>query len=355
MRVLVINGPNLDLLGRREPEIYGSGSLSELIAGLETLALRHGLQIESTQSNDEGEIIRAIHETSADGIVINPGALAHTSRAIADALRAVEIPTVEVHISNIRDREGWRAHTVTGEACALTIYGRGRAGYTDALRHLVNRAAHEFETIRYGPHPANQGDLRRGRHDGLVLLVHGGVWRHQYGRDTMESLAVDLAQRGHHTWNLGYRVFGTDGGWPGSGHDVLTAIQHAAHLDLGPIKAVIGHSAGGYLSMWAAPREGPAVGRLVVLAPVVDLTDAVVSAGVLSPEAALLLQAGAPTRVTPAGVPTTAVHGTEDDIVPIRHTRLLAAEAEVLEIDGGHFDLLDPSKSHWEWVADRLS
>jgi 3-dehydroquinate dehydratase-2 len=355
MRVLVINGPNLDLLGRREPEIYGSGSLGELISGLESLGLRHGVQIESVQSNDEGEIIRLIHETSAEGILINPGAFGHTSYAIADALRAVGIPTVEVHISNIRDREGWRAHTVTGEACVLTIYGRGRAGYSDGLRHLVNRAAHEFETIGYGPHQANRGDLRRGLRDGLVLLVHGGVWRHQYGRDTMESLAVDLTRKGHHTWNIGYRVLGTDGGWPGSGHDVLTAIQHATHLDLGPIRAVVGHSAGGYLSMWAAARESSRVGRVVVLAPVVDLTDAVVSAGALSRESAILLQTGAPALVNPGGVPAMAVHGTKDDIVPIRHTRLLDGHAEVLETDGGHFDLLDPSKPHWEWVVERLA
>jgi pimeloyl-ACP methyl ester carboxylesterase len=171
----------------------------------------------------------------------------------------------------------------------------------------------------------------------------------------MESLAVDLTLRGYHTWNVGYRVFGTDGGWPGSAHDVLMAIQFAASLELGPVRAVVGHSAGGYLSMWASARLAGSVHRGVVLAPVVDLTDAIVSDGVLSREAALLHQSGAPSRVGPGDVPTLAIHGTEDEIVPIRHSRLLGDQVELLETDGGHFDLLDPSKPHWAWVVDKLS
>jgi 3-dehydroquinate dehydratase-2 len=353
MRVLVINGPNLDLLGLRAPEIYGTGSLEDLIDDLERLASPLSLEIDSLQTNHEGEIIDAIHQRTADGILINPGAFAHTSHAIADALSSVETPAVEVHISNIRERESWRARTVTGEACVLTIYGRGRAGYADGLRHLVNRASLPFDLARYGPHPANVGDVRRGQGD-LVVLVHGGVWRHQYGRDTMESLAVDLTRRGHHTWNVGYRVFGTDGGWPASGHDVLTAIESTPQLGLGPIRAVIGHSAGGYLSMWASSRAEARIDTGVVLAPVVDLTDAITSGGVLSREAGMLRQAGAPTPMGPGAIPTIAVHGVDDEIVPLRHSKMLSGQVEVLEVEGGHFDLLDPSKPHWEWVTDRL-
>ncbi|MCI0425619.1 MAG: type II 3-dehydroquinate dehydratase [Actinobacteria bacterium] len=352
MRVLVINGPNLDRLGMRQPEIYGTGTLDDLNTELSQLAVGLGVELDTIQTSDESEIVVAIHETGADGLVINPGALSHTSRAIADALRSVDTPAVEVHISNVKDREPWRAHSVTGEACVLTIYGRGRVGYAEALRHLVNRSAMPFETRRYGPHVCNVGDLRTGE-EGLIVLIHGGVWRHQYGRDTMETLAVDLTRRGYHTWNITYRVFGTDGGWPGSGHDVLTALEAAPHLGLGPVGGVVGHSAGGYLTLWAVGRTKDIVRSAVVLAPVVDLDDAVAEGGTLAPEARLLLAAGAPPRVAARDERTFVVHGRADQIVPVRHTQGL--EAERLETDEGHFELLDPSRPHWSWVVERLA
>jgi acetyl esterase/lipase len=212
-----------------------------------------------------------------------------------------------------------------------------------------------FETVRYGPHEDNIGDLRRGE-AGLVALVHGGIWRHQYRRDIMESLAVDLSGRGYHTWNVEYRTLGTGGGWPGSGHDVLTALDHAPRLGLGPVRAVVGHSAGGYLAMWAAPRSASPVALCVGLAPIVDLDDAVESADVLAHESRLLRDAGAPTPVDPEAVPTVLVHGPADETVPIRHSTLLAQRRglDILEFDGGHLDLLDPSKPHWGWVLERV-
>jgi 3-dehydroquinate dehydratase II len=358
MRLFVVNGPNLDRLGVRETGVYGTMTLSELDEALSRFAEKLGVEVESFQSNHEGELVEVIHRVDADGVIINPGALAHTSHALADAIRSVETPVVEVHISNITEREPWRAVSVTSDACVATIYGRGPGGYQDAIRHLVNRAAMPFEPIRYGPHTDNVGDLRRGDGRGLVVLVHGGVWRHQYRRDITESLAVDLARRGFDTWNIGYRTLGRGGGWPGSGHDVLTAIDFSPQLGGpggGPL-VVVGHSAGGYLGMWAATRSAADVTLGVWLAPVVDLEDAVTSQAELSYESGLLLDAGAPSPADPGVIPTIVVHGEDDDIVPVRHSKGLASARglDLHLVEGGHFDLLDPTKPHWEWVTERL-
>ncbi len=356
MRVLVVNGPNLNRLGTRETGIYGPGTLADLDEEVAVFGETLGVTVEVFQSNHEGELIEIIQRTQADGVVVNPGALTHTSYALADAIRSIELPVVEVHISNIKGREAWRSVSLISPVCVATIYGRGRGGYRDAVRHLVNRAAMPFETIGYGPHPDNDGDLRRGE-KGLVLLVHGGVWRDQYRRDTIESLAVDLTSRGYHTWNVGYRTIGTGGGWPGSGHDLLTALDFVPRLDLGdgPV-VVIGHSAGGYLGLWASPRTRLEVGLVVGLAPVVDLDAAVADQGELAPEAGLLLDAGAPSPVDPVDLPVVLAHGEDDRIVPIRDSRMLAAARgfDLLESEGGHFDLLDPGKPHWDWVLERI-
>ncbi len=238
------------------------------------------------------------------------------------------------------------------DACVLTIAGRGRGGYRDAIRHLANRWAAPFETVRYGPHAMNQGEIRGGHRDGLVILVHGGVWRQPYGRDSMESLAVDLHRRGIGSWNIGYRRTGEGGGWPGSAHDVLTALDHASRF--GPV-AVIGHSAGGFLSMWATARTQTPPSQVVALAPIVDLEMAS-AGGEIAPDAATLLAAGAPARVMPRGVPTLVIHGNRDAIVPVEHSLSITEEGAVIQIvDAGHYDLLDPAKPHWQSVVDQLA
>lgn len=138
-RVLVIHGPNLNLLGQREPGVYGSQTLAELDASLHELAERLGAAVTIRQSNHEGVIIEWIHEAAAeaDGIVINPGGYTHTSVAIHDALRAVKVPAVEVHLSNLYAREAFRHVSVTGPACVGVVMGLGAASYHLALRHLV--------------------------------------------------------------------------------------------------------------------------------------------------------------------------------------------------------------------------
>ena len=136
MRVLVIHGPNLNLLGERQPEIYGTQTLGEINEFIRTSAVELGTDIEFAQYNGEGEIIDAIHAARAsfDAIVINPGAYAHYSYAIADAIASVPIPVVEAHLSNIAARESHRRVSVTAAACTGSVSGFGASSYVLALR-----------------------------------------------------------------------------------------------------------------------------------------------------------------------------------------------------------------------------
>ena len=138
MNILVINGPNINMLGIREPDIYGKKSFSELLALLEETANQENLIIEQFQSNHEGAIVDKIQEAYGkfDGIVINPAAYTHTSIAILDALKAVGIPSVEVHISDVDTRETFRQISYPGMACVKTIKGHGMEGYREAIRYL---------------------------------------------------------------------------------------------------------------------------------------------------------------------------------------------------------------------------
>jgi 3-dehydroquinate dehydratase-2 len=356
MHLLVLNGPNLNLLGTREPEVYGSTTLQDLSEQIATWGSEMAVEVETEQSNSESRIIELIQNFEGDGIVFNPGALTHTSRAIADAIRGVGTPVVEVHISNIRAREPWRANSVIAEACARSIYGRGVIGYRNAMRHLVNRAAIPFDTIRYGPHPENVGDLRRNGGD-LVILAHGGLWRQEYERDTTDSLAVDLARRGYSTWNIEYRRVGGGGGWPASAHDVLTAFDFVPQLGLNSEHViVVGHSAGCHLAMWAAPRSATEVLLHVALAPMIDLAAKSVSDEVGADECRGMLGQGAPASLSPDGVPTVIVHGDTDQIVPVEHSIQFANEhgIEHHRTDSDHFSLLDPTKPEWSWVVKQI-
>lgn len=355
MEVLVINGPNLDLLGTREPEIYGTSTLSDLEGMIQSWAESIGVTAQCWQSESESEIISRLHGFQGDGVVINPGAYTHTSRAIADAVAGITPPVVEVHISNIKRREGWRANSVVAESCVRTIYGRGFAGYRDAMRHLVNRSAVPVETLRYGPHPDNIADLRSGAGRGLVVLVHGGLWRHEYERDTTESLAVDLAQRGFDSLNIEYRRLGDGGGWPGSAHDVLTCLDTLPTLGFDTAK-VVSHSAGSLLAMWAASRSRIVVGLHIALAPIFDIASTAGNDDPGAREATFLLEAGAPPTMSPDGVLTTISHGDRDQIVPIDRS-VGFATAHGIEVNRSvtdHFALLDPTKSEWHWAVGRL-
>ena len=138
MKILVLNGPNINMLGIREPDVYGKSTFSDLLALLERTAAEEGIEIEQYQSNHEGCLVDKIQESygKVDGIVINPAAYTHTSIAILDALKAVAIPAVEVHISDVDAREPFRRISYAGMACCKTIKGHGLEGYREAILHL---------------------------------------------------------------------------------------------------------------------------------------------------------------------------------------------------------------------------
>ena len=139
MKILLINGPNLNLLGRREPEIYGQRSFEDFFAALKQQFAGH--EMVYFQSNHEGLLIDKLHELgfSVDGIVLNAGALTHTSIALADAVAAIPAPVIEVHISNVQQREAFRHHSYLSAKCAGSIVGLGLEGYRLAVLYLVSK------------------------------------------------------------------------------------------------------------------------------------------------------------------------------------------------------------------------
>jgi 3-dehydroquinate dehydratase-2 len=140
MKILVINGPNLNMLGKREPGIYGVQSFQDLLAFIQKTAEEEGVEADCFQSNHEGALVDRIQEAFGvyDGIVINPGAYTHTSIALLDAVKAVSIPTVEVHLSDVKAREDFRQISYIRLACVQTYMGMGFEGYRQAIRYLKN-------------------------------------------------------------------------------------------------------------------------------------------------------------------------------------------------------------------------
>lgn len=138
-RILLVNGPNLNLLGTREPEIYGSETLADIESLVARVAREHSLELRAVQSNHEGELIDAIHAAREDcaAIVINPGAFTHTSIAIRDAIAGVALPTAEVHLSNVHAREAFRHHSYVSDIAACVIVGCGVQGYEFAVRRIA--------------------------------------------------------------------------------------------------------------------------------------------------------------------------------------------------------------------------
>jgi 3-dehydroquinate dehydratase type II len=391
--VLVINGPNLNLLGTREPDIYGSTTLSELESLVKQWGADRDLEISCYQSNHEGEIIDRLHAAShtADGLVINAGAFTHYSYAIHDAIVATELPAVEVHISNVKAREPWRHHSVLAPACVYTIYGRGIEGYRSALDHLVNRTLTEVHAHSYGPAEDQVGDLRLPEGPGphpVVVLIHGGFWRDHWTRDIMEGLAVNLLNHGWATWNLEYQRVGTGGGWPATLEDIAAGIDYLKTLatdlplDLDRVMAV-GHSAGGHLALWAAARPNPPGGipnldaqiplrAAVALAPVSDLGagqregigDGAVEnfIGRTPEDAPERYAAASPAELLPLRVPQIIIHGTADEAVPVAMSRSYVEAATAAgdrvkyhELAGAdHMNLIDPSHEAWALAVSEL-
>lgn len=141
MNILVINGPNLNLLGIREPNIYQNKTYNELENFINDLANKNNLNIEMFQSNHEGEIIDKLHEgyyNKVDAVIINPGAYTHYSYAIRDAIVAINIPTIEVHLSDIKKRENWRKISVISDVCVKTFMGEHFKSYENAIEFIIN-------------------------------------------------------------------------------------------------------------------------------------------------------------------------------------------------------------------------
>lgn len=382
MRIVIINGPNLNLIGTRSPEIYGSTSLEELDDSCRSWAADLGAHVETYQSNSEGDLIDRLHAArDADGVVLNPGAYTHYSYAIRDAIDAIGIPTVEVHISNVRDREPWRRISVVSDVCAATIFGRGITGYRDAIRHLVARASWPVETIEYGPDPDNIGDLRIPRGPGphpVAVLLHGGFWRNTVARDLLDGAAVDLTGRGWATWNVEFARVGGGGGWRATSADVTAAIRSLTEfaeghqLDLDRV-VVVGHGSGGQLALQAAVGAGePPISAVAALAPIADLEAAhragigadAVNAFTRRPpdQSPKRYAAASPIRNLPIGVPLLIVTGDEDDRVPATISRAFAGRAAdegdtviYHELEGvGHNELIDPATQAWTQVAEEI-
>jgi 3-dehydroquinate dehydratase-2 len=139
MNILLLNGPNLNLLGEREPEIYGTTTLAELEQMVQARARALGHTVRALQSNHEGALVDELHQSRhwADGVIFNPGAFTHYSYALRDAIAATKLRVVEVHLSDITRREPWRRVSVLEEVCAHRVVGKGTAGYLEALEWLV--------------------------------------------------------------------------------------------------------------------------------------------------------------------------------------------------------------------------
>lgn len=391
-QIAVINGPNLNLLGTREPEVYGSTTLADLEKLCIEWGAHLGIEITTFQSNHEGDLIDAVHRASdTDGIVINPGAYTHYSYALHDAIAAVDAPAVEVHISNVKEREEWRRNSVIAPACEHTVYGRGITGYRWAIRHLVERDGWDVTTIAYGNDDDQIGDLRLPAAEGphpVVVVIHGGFWRHPWTRDLMDACAVDLARRGWATWNIEYRRVGAGGGWPATLQDVAAAMDYLPRmadeysLDLSTV-ATLGHSAGGHLALWAAgrhrlrgddPGHNPKVRPTVAvgLAPITDLyaaardgvgEDAVEDFLRRRPaEGPDRYAAASPAALLPLGVRQVIVHGDADDRVPVEMSLAYAEAATVagddvrLKVLEGvdHFAVIEPRSAPWPMVVDAM-
>ena len=140
MKFVIINGPNLNMLGVREPDKYGSQTYDELVAAIRAHCEQRGVEAEFFQSNHEGALVDRIQQAyydKSDAIVINPGAYTHTSIALLDAVKSVSIPTAEVHISDVRSREDFRQTSYIRQACCFTVMGKGIGGYLEAVDYLI--------------------------------------------------------------------------------------------------------------------------------------------------------------------------------------------------------------------------
>ncbi len=374
MHILIVNGPNLKLLGTREPGIYGTATLGDLETGWRDRAAQYSASIEAFQSNHEGAIVDAISEAPGryDGLIINAGALSHYSYSVRDAVAACELPSVEVHISNIYEREEWRHFSVLTDVCDLTIVGRGTDGYLNAIDHLLAKSVRPPTTTMYADHPDAVLDIRTPPGDGphpVALLIHGGFWSDVWNRDLMDPMAVALVDAGWATVNIEYtRGPGSYGSAPEDVEAALAWIlEHSSEYSLDKSRvAAIGHSAGGYLALRLA-HDGSPITAALPLAAVSDLA-AMSDARSEDDPVAMFLGAdrtGAPRLWEQAeltgqpDVPVHMLHGMEDNTVPPAHSEAyvqLRGGTTPITIIGGcdHMGIIDPHNDSWRTIVASL-
>jgi 3-dehydroquinate dehydratase-2 len=373
MHLLVINGPNLNLLGTREPAIYGSETLGDLEREWHRHGTRRGVTVTTLQTNHEGKIVDAIQEAAGtvDGLILNAGALTHTSRSIPDAISATGIPTVEVHISNIYEREPWRATSYVSPVAEHVIYGRGPVGYTNAIDHLVAQLSSPPETVSYGDEVDHTMDIRVPDATApapIVVLLHGGFWKDIWTRDIMGPLAVEFSDRAA-TFNVEYRR--GRGSFPASVDDVNAAVDWilanaSGHNSTANEITIVGHSAGGYLALKLAERRTD-IAHVVALAPAANIDELPKQYGQGDPATRYLngsptdrpgLWSAARLHQSPR-VPVTVIHGADDDIVPPSHSTWYAEGTSDVSMimlpETGHFEVVDPTSEVFESVRSAVS
>jgi len=298
--------------------------------------------------------------------------------ALATAIARAEFPVVAVSRGELTGER-----SIVEAVCATALSGRGTSGFLWALWHLHALHEHPPRTLSYGDHPTHLGDLRvpdGADHAAIVALIHGGFWRHEWQRDLMDGLALDLTRRGYATWNVEYRRVGpTGGGWPHTGDDVVRAATSLAILadrgiDLDRL-VLLGHSAGAQLALRAAVdlRERPRPPALVVaMSGMLDLRTAVrQGVGWGSVEAFLgadpdeepaRYRDAAPITSVPLGVPQLLVHGTADEHVPYAQSETYreraTAAGDPVELvplqEADHFGVIDPLSEAWATTAAAL-
>jgi 3-dehydroquinate dehydratase-2 len=374
MHILIINGPNLNLLGTREPAVYGTTTLPELEVEWQQHAAARNATVDAFQSNHEGAIVDVINDAIGryDAMIINAGALTHYSFSLRDAVAASGLPTVEVHISNIYEREEWRHFSVLSDVCELTIVGRGTDGYVNAIDHVLAAAEHPPTIEFYGDHSDAVIDVRTPAGDGLhpvILLIHGGFWGEVWKRDVMDPMAVALAKHGWATVNAEYtRGMGSYATAP---DDIASAVHwirdNAERFQLDPDHIVaVGHSAGGYLALGLAHSDS----AIFAAVPLAAVSDLVQMSSIRPDDDPVAIFLGSPRDQAPrlweqaelAGTPTVPVHmihGASDDTVPLAQSEAYAqlknGTASITTIENcEHMDIIDPTSGSWRSVAEVL-
>ncbi len=374
MRILIINGPNLNLLGSREPPVYGTATLADLEGEWRRRAMIHTASVETFQSNHEGAIVDVLNDAVGryDGLIINAGALTHYSYSLRDAVAASGLRSVEVHISNVYEREEWRHFSVLSDVCELTIVGRGTDGYLHAIDHLLASCINPPTVAMYSDHDDAMLDLRVPTGDGphpVAVLIHGGFWGDVWKRDLMDPMAVALAELGWATANIEY----TRG--PGSHVSAIADVEAAVRwisdnanehrLDADRVVAV-GHSAGGYLALRLA-HDSSGIAAALPLAAVSDLAAMSEARPDDDPVAMFLgeTREDAPRLWDQAeltgrpSVPVHLLHGMEDkSVLPTQseaYVQLRGGTTPITIISGcDHMDIIDPNSESWPSVVEAL-